>query len=124
MKKILLCSSNPLLVKSLYGTLRDEGYAVDSVEHPTLAVRKILNATYDLMLIDAEPFGLSAEDAARIIRSLAPDMPMVGIGGGAGCDHLPLITLPADLDAIKELIHVIAPEARRQPQPKGAAAWA
>ena len=29
MKKILLCTSNPLLVRSLYATLRDEGYLKD-----------------------------------------------------------------------------------------------
>jgi len=108
MKKILLCSSSTLLVKNLYGTLRDEGYAVEVVEHPSLAVQKVLGGAYDLIIIDAEPFGLSAEDAARIIRSLAPGMPILCIGGGVGCDHLPLIKLPADLDAIKELIHVIA----------------
>jgi DNA-binding response OmpR family regulator len=106
MKTILLCSSSPLLVKSLYGVLRDEGYAVEVVEHPSLAVQQVLGGAYDLTIIDAEPFGLSAEDAARILRSLAPDMPILGVG--AGCDDLPLIKLPADLDAIKELVHVIA----------------
>ena len=108
MKKILLCSSSPLLVRSLYGMLRDEGYAVEVVEHPSLAVQKVLGGVYDLTIIDAEPFGLSAEDAAGIIRSLAPGMPVLCIGGGAEGDHLPLIKLPADLDAIKELVQVIA----------------
>jgi len=108
MKKILLCSSSPLLIKGLYGMLRDEGYAVEDVEHPALAVQKVLHGSYDLTIIDAEPFGLSAADAAGIIRAIAPAMPILCIGGGSGCDHLPLIKLPADLDAIKELIHVIA----------------
>jgi DNA-binding response OmpR family regulator len=108
MKKILLCSSSPLLVKGLYGLLRDEGYAVEEVEHPALAVQKVLHDPYDLTIIDAEPFGLSAEDAANIIRTLAPAMPILCIGGEDGCEHLPMVKLPADLDAIKELIHVIA----------------
>ena len=108
MKKIILCSSNPLLVKSLYGMLRDEGYAVEDVEHPALAVQKVLNGAYDFMIVDAEPFGLSAEDAARIIASIAPQMPILCVGGGAPCDYPPMIKLPADLDAIKETIHRIA----------------
>jgi DNA-binding response OmpR family regulator len=108
MKKIILCSSNPLLIKSLYGMLRDQGYAVEDVEHPALAVKKVLTSTYDFMIVDAEPFGLSAEDAARIIKSIAPEMPILSIGGGAACDCLPLIRLPADLDAIKEMIQHIA----------------
>jgi DNA-binding response OmpR family regulator len=108
MKKIILCSSNPLLIKSLYGMLRDEGYAIEDVEHPALAVQKVLAGTYDFMIVDAEPFGMSAEDAARIIKSIAPGMPILCVGGGAGCDNLSMIRLPADLDMIKELIQHIA----------------
>jgi len=108
MKKIILCSSNPLLIKSLYGMLRDEGCLVEEVEHPALAVQKVLKGAYDFMIVDAEPFGLSAEDAARIIKTIAPGMPILSIGGGAACDSLPMIRLPADLDAIKEMIQHIA----------------
>jgi DNA-binding response OmpR family regulator len=105
MKKIILCSSSPLLIKSLYGMLRDEGYTIEDVEHPALAVQKVLKGAYDFMIIDAEPFGLSAEDAACIIKSIAPEMPILRVGGGAASDDLPLIQLPADLEAIKEMIH-------------------
>jgi CheY-like chemotaxis protein len=146
MKKILLCSSNRILARSLYGMLRDEGHEVEDVEHPSLAVRKVLEGPYDLTvfdaepfgmsaadaarivgeiapgmpvlkvldgaydftIIDAEPFGLSAEDAAQVIRAIAPGMPILCIGGGPGYDHLHLIKLPADLAAIRELLHVIA----------------
>ena len=108
MKKIILCSSNPLLIKSLYGMLRDEGCIVEEVEHPALAVQKILGGVYDCLIVDAEPFGLSAEDAARIIKTIAPAMPILSIGVGAACDNVSMISLPADLDAIKEMIHHIA----------------
>jgi CheY-like chemotaxis protein len=108
MKKIILCSSNPLLIKSLYGTLRDEGYTIEDVEHPALAVQKIFNGVYDCLIVDTEPFGLSAEDAARIIKTIAPAMPIFSIGGGTACDNLSMIRLPADLEAIKELIHHVA----------------
>ena len=108
MKKILLCSSNPLLIKSLYGMLRDEGYLVEDVEHPALAVQKVLSGSYAFMIIDAEPFGLSAEDAARIIATIAPEMPILCVGEGPACDDMPMIRIPADLDAIKEMIQHIA----------------
>lgn len=107
MKKIILCSSNPLLIKSLYGMLRDEGFAIEEVEHPALAVQKVLGGTYDGVIVDAEPFGLSAEDAARIITAIAPEMPIFCLGGGES-DTLPMIRLPADLDAIKEMLHHVA----------------
>jgi DNA-binding response OmpR family regulator len=108
MKRILLCSSSPLLVRNLYGMLRDDGFAIETVEHPSLAVQRVLAGPWDCTIIDAEPFGLSAEDAARILREIAPQMPILCIGGGAGCDRLPLINLPADLDAIREMLHVVA----------------
>jgi len=104
MKKIMLCSSNPLLVKSLYGMLRDEGYLVEDVEHPALAVQRILKNAYDFLIVDAEPFGLSAEDAACIMKTIAPEMPVLRIGGGPALDNLPVMRLPADLDAIKEAL--------------------
>lgn len=110
MKRILLCSSNPLLVKGLYASLRDEGYAVEDVEHPSLAVQRVLRGACDLMVVDAEPFGLSAGDAARIVGAIAPGMPVLCLGGedGEDRDRAPLLTVPADLDAIKEMIHRVA----------------
>lgn len=108
MKRIILCSSNPLLIKSLYGMLRDDGYVIDEVEHPAHAVQKVLGCSYDFMILDAEPFGLSAEDAAGIINAIAPGMPVLSIGGATARDTSPLIRLPAELDAIKEMIQHIA----------------
>ena len=108
MKRILLCSSNPLLVKSLYATLRDEGYAVELVEHPSSAVQKVLQGSFDLTLIDAEPFGLPAADAARILGTIAPGMPILCLGGEDGNLSSQLLSVPADLGAIKELIHHVA----------------
>lgn len=108
MKKILLCSSNPLFVKSLYGMIRDEGYDVEEVEHPASAVQRVLRGSYGLLIVDVEPFGLSSEDAALIIATIAPGMPIFCVGGGPSCDRLPVIKLPADLDAIRELIHHVA----------------
>jgi DNA-binding response OmpR family regulator len=107
-KRILLCSSSPLLVKGLYATLRDGGYAVESVEHPTLAVRRVLEGAFDCAIMDAEPFGLSAEEAAQILGTIAPGMPILCIGGGPGCERLPLITIPPDLAAIRQMVHLVA----------------
>lgn len=108
MRKMLLCSANPLLIKSLYGMLRNEGYTVEEIEHPALAVQKVLHGTYDFIIVDAEPFGLSAEDAARIINTIAPEMPILSVGGAAAYDIPPMIRLPADPDSIKEMIRHIA----------------
>jgi DNA-binding NtrC family response regulator len=86
MKNVVLCSSNPILVKSLYGILRDEGHTVETTEHPAFAVQKIIEKKYDCVIIDSEPFGLSAEDAADIIRKLSPGIQVLFIDR-VGCDE-------------------------------------
>ncbi len=83
MKKVILCSSNPILVKSLYGILRDEGHAVEAIEHPAFAVQKVMEQEFDCVIIDSEPFGLSGEDAAAIIRNISPGTQVLFIGSPA-----------------------------------------
>ena len=108
MKNIILCSSNPLLIKNVYGFLRDEGYTVDTVEHPALAVKKVLRGSYDLVIVDAEPFGMSAGEAAQVIRSVAPGMPVVIMGGDREKGLTDGMGLPLDLEEFKRTIHSIA----------------
>jgi DNA-binding response OmpR family regulator len=107
MKNIILCSSNPLLIKNVYGFLRDEGYTVDIVEHPALAVKKVLWGAYDLVIVDSEPFGMSADEAAQVIRSVAPGMPVV-IMGEREKDLADGVGGPLDLEEFKRTIHSIA----------------
>ena len=107
MKRILLCSSDSLLIKNLYGVLRDEGYAVETVEHPALAVQKVMREAFDMLVLDSEPFGLSAEDAVQIVRTLDPALPILRIGYerenmGRG-DRVQI-----DLESFKRTIHSIA----------------
>jgi len=108
MKNIILCSSNPLLIKNIYGFLRDEGYTIDIVEHPALAVKKVLWGAYDLVIVDAEPFGMSAQEAAQVIRSVAPGMPVVIMGGEREKEFAGGIRMPLDLEEFKRTIHSIA----------------
>jgi CheY-like chemotaxis protein len=107
MTKILLCSSNPILVKSLYGMLRDEGHDVETVEHPALAVQKVMFSLYDLIIIDSEPFGLSTEDAVQIIKTVEPDLPIVYVGGGRKEVPSMAVDAPVDLEEFKRAIHSI-----------------
>jgi DNA-binding NtrC family response regulator len=108
MKKIILCSSNPLLTKNVYCVLRDEGHTVDMVEHPALAVKKVLWGTFDLVIVDAEPFGMSAQEAAEVIRSVAPGMPVVIMGGEGEKDFGDSVEAPLDLEEFRRTIQSIA----------------
>jgi DNA-binding NtrC family response regulator len=107
MKDIILCSSNPILVKSLYCVLREEGFNVEIAEHPSLAVQRVLFGKYDFVIIDSEPFGLSAEDAVEIIKAVSPGTPTVVVGCGMGAD-VPSVETPVDLEEFKHTIHSIA----------------
>lgn len=104
---MLLCSSNPILVKSLYAMLRDEGLSVDMIEHPAFAVQLIMKNRYDFLIIDSEPFGLSAEDAVEIIRSIAPDMKIMLLGKNL-TDQRNTGGAAVDLGEIKKTIQSIA----------------
>jgi len=107
MKKILLCSSNPILIKNLYGMLRDEGHNVETVEHPALAVQKVMFGLCDLIIIDSEPFGLSTEDAVQIIKTVAPDLPIIYVGGVMNNGPSMAVDAPVDLEEFKRAIHSI-----------------
>jgi DNA-binding NtrC family response regulator len=107
MNKILLCSANPILIKSLYGVLRDDGHDVEVIEHPALAVQKVMAGGFGMMIVDSEPFGLSAEDAVQIIRSTMPDLPVLYVGSGTH-GPMPAVEAPVDLEEFKRTIHNIA----------------
>jgi DNA-binding response OmpR family regulator len=108
MKNIILCSSNPLLIKNVYGILRDEGYTIDIVEHPALAVKMVLWGSYDLVIVDSEPFGMSAQEASQVIRSVAPGLPVMFLGGEGEPDRTAGAGAPLDLEAFTRTIHSIA----------------
>ncbi len=105
MVNILLCSSNQILVKSIYCILRDAGHDVDTVEHPSVAVQKVLAKKYDAVIIDSDPFGLSAEDAFNIIKSVAPDLPVLFINDQVNEGGDP--AAGSNLEKITRVIHAI-----------------
>ncbi len=107
MKNILLCSSNPILTKNLYAILRDAGFTVESIEHPAFAVQSVMTKKFNAVIIDSEPFGLSAEDAVEIIRTVAPALPVLFVGEDAH-GAMPAAERPLDLEELKRTIRTIA----------------
>jgi DNA-binding NtrC family response regulator len=97
-----------MMIKNLYGILRDEGYEVETIEHPALAVQMVMRRSYDFIIVDSEPFGLSAEDAVEIIKIVAPGMPILFVGGNRDKEHAPAEEAPVDLEEFKRTIHSFA----------------
>ena len=104
-QNILLCTHNPLLIKGLYGILRDEGCDVDISDYPAHAVQQIMKNTYRAVIIDSHAFGMSAEDAVRIIKAVAPDVRVILVGYPEVETDALSIKVPADLETLRSLIH-------------------
>lgn len=107
MNEILLCSHNPILIKSIYGVLRDEGYHVEIADHPADAVQMAFKNTYSAAIIDPEPFGLAARDAVRIIKTVRPDMIVIFVGFDKLDIDVLNIDIPINLEEFREIIHEI-----------------
>ena len=105
MAQVLLCTHNPLLVKDLYGILRDEGFTVEIADHPALAVRMVLQGNYGAVIIDSRAFGLSAEEVVQIIRSISPDIPIIVAGNETYTGGALSLKIPVDLEEFKKVIH-------------------
>jgi len=105
MNEVLLCSHNPILIKNLYGILREEGLSVETADHPSLAVQMVFKKNYTTVIIDPEPFGLSLEDAVKIIKTVLPGVVVIFVGcAKLGTDALN-IKAPVDLEEFKRTIH-------------------
>ncbi|MBI5640183.1 MAG: hypothetical protein HZA17_07155 [Nitrospirae bacterium] len=112
MNEILFCTHNPMLIKNLYGIMRDEGYSVDIADHPAVAVRMALERKYSVAVMDAEPFGLSAEDAVRILKAVSPDITVIMVGYPEHVSDATGIRLPADPGEVRRLIHGLSTESK------------
>ena len=104
----LLCSNNPILAKSLYAILRDEGYSVDTADHPSIAVQMSLKKKYAALVIDSEPFGLSVQDAIKIIRTLLPEIVVIFVGYDTLDTDVLRVEAPIDLEQFKRAVHCLS----------------
>jgi DNA-binding NtrC family response regulator len=104
---ILLCTHDPMLIKGLYGILRDEGCRVDISDYPAHAVQQIMKNSYMAVIIDSHAFGMSAEDAARVIRTVAPDVKVILIGCPEHETDALSVKVPADLERVRSVVHGI-----------------
>jgi DNA-binding NtrC family response regulator len=107
MDDILLCTHDPILVKNLYGVLRDEGHDVEITDHLALAVQMLLKREYYAVIIDCKPFGLSAEDAVQIMRTVSPEMPIIVVGGTEDKPNALRIEGPVNLEELRALLNIM-----------------
>jgi DNA-binding NtrC family response regulator len=94
-----------MLIKGLYGILRDEGYRVDLCDHTAHAVRQIMGNAYQAVIIDSHTLGMSAEEAVKVIKAVAPDITVILVGYPEYDTDAMSIRIPVDLEKLRELVH-------------------
>ena len=96
-----------MLLKGLYGMVRDAGYEIEIADHSADAVQRVLKSAYKALIMDSEPFGLSLDNAVSIVKSIRPDMPVVIIGEAPYSADVVSVKEPIDLEDFKRAIHEI-----------------
>ena len=105
MNDILLCTQNPILIKGLYGLLRDEGFRVHLSEYPAHAVQQIIKNSYGAIIIDSQAFGMPAEDAIKVIKTIAPEIRVILVGYPEEETDSLSVKVPRDLEKLRDLVH-------------------
>ncbi len=109
MKKILLCTCDPILQKGLYGPLRDEGYIIENVESPADAIRLIIGSFYEALLLDSDAIGLDPQDTVDIVRNCSDGIRIILIGYRDSVPGTFFLGKPADIEALRALLRGIVP---------------
>jgi DNA-binding response OmpR family regulator len=104
---ILICTSDPIFVKSLYAYLREQGYGVETTDQTARAVQRVLESRYAAVILDAEGVGLSAGEAVRIMNSVAAEMPVIIAGPPYSPQGAVTIGKPVDLEELGQAIRAI-----------------
>ncbi len=105
MESVLFCTHDPVLAKSLYGMLRQEGYRVEMADRLIMAMQMITGGDFSFVVLDPGPYGLSTEDSVRIMKSVSPGLPVIVVGKASpGAVN---IEAPVDLEEFKEAVHAV-----------------
>jgi two-component system nitrogen regulation response regulator NtrX len=83
MPRILIVDDEPGIRQSLKGVFEDEGFATESVSSGEECLRKVADATYDLVLLDIWLPGIDGLETLRQIRELSPSTRIIMISGHA-----------------------------------------
>ncbi|NOY53182.1 MAG: hypothetical protein GXP58_06115 [Deltaproteobacteria bacterium] len=107
MNDILLCSSDPIFIKNLYGILREDGYRVDIAGHASMAVRMVFEKSFAAVILDSDAVGMSSGEAARIILRVISGIPVILAGESLLPEGAFSISKPLDLEEVLEVLRTV-----------------
>lgn len=100
----MLCSQDPLFLKSLYCVLRDEGYEIEVATHTADAVRLSLIRDYSAVIMDSGNVGFSEREAAKVIKSVTGGTPVIIAGETDPLSDSIRVDKPLDLEEVKGVL--------------------
>lgn len=124
MKKILIVEDEAAMLQGLKDNLEFEGYEVDTADEGKSGQEKILNNTYDLVLLDVMLPNISGFDICKSVRSAKINTPIILLTAkGEEIDKVLGLELGADdyitkPFSLRELLARIKAVLRRTPEKK------
>ena len=104
MRELLVCSYDPIFIKSLGGLIRQEGYEMLVADHPALAVRMAFERPLAAVIMDSEVIGFSAGDAASALTNSFEHLTVIISGRTKAPSGALSISKPLDLQEVKDLL--------------------
>jgi len=112
-QKILVVDDDPSLRHMLVTVLSEEGYKVHSADDGRMAVARVEEQFYDLVLMDVRMVEMGGMEALARIKKMSPGIPVVMMTAYASVDTavnalkagaFDYLTKPLDIDELKILI--------------------
>jgi CheY-like chemotaxis protein len=89
--KILHVEDDKLFISMVKLMLNDKKFIIDTAEDGSQAVDKAFKNTYDIILMDIYMPKMDGKIAAKTIKDMSPDVPIVAL---TACDYTDLVGLP------------------------------
>lgn len=124
--RLLIVEDEPDLLETLSGSLRKEGYAVDSADHGSDGLMKALDTDYDVIILDVMLPGIDGWEILSRLRTERKKTPVIMLtardsipdrvrGLDTGADDY--LTKPCDLDELLARIRALIRRSEGQPSP-------
>ncbi len=128
MSRILIVDDEPDVVEFLTGELQLAGWQTGRAYDGVEAVLKVLESSWDALLMDIRMPNLDGINALKIVKRIAPDLPVIMFTGQAGKGDMyesirlgayTCLLKPIDVDKLLNTLGTCLPPAHKKQTPVG-----
>jgi DNA-binding response OmpR family regulator len=113
MQKILIVDDDTTLLDYLQEELSDVGFEVQTYDNGADAIVATAEQSYDLILLDMMMPGLDGIQVVRVLRKIAPKVPIIGLTGYVGRGYMSqamglgvsILTKPVEVSSLVKVIN-------------------